>query len=686
MRLGPGEAVGREDPDPAAPVDAADPPTAREPAAWAAAVLLGLLLLVGLQRAFALVFVLNFTVAGPGPTLALVALVVSGLLYVAGVPWPHGPRLLHASVALATAGFLLSRTDAGLVAALGAFGFLLLSLPAFLVLVARLRARFAWAAAAAVLLHQAARSGLDSAPLSASAAGQSVAVAAAVAWGVAWILATAREAGSLAGHRGAATDTRDAWMHGRLAPWAPAVAYTYLFVQAFWLGSAAAVARWGPTPTLAVAWFGPLGLVAGAGLALAVRPDRLRAALASGGMLLAAALLVANVLAPLALFGVQIAAAWLLVVGLLGRPAPRGRTGIRAAAGRLAAVQTALVLLALLQASAANWAFMPFPLDALTRGLGPVHLFLLLAVLVGVLRAGALAAVARLASPGRGRPAPRSAPSRMRWSAAAAAVLLVLPAAFVTLHDARPGPGPDPDTVRVMTFNVHQYYPEQGARSSLAAVRDVIAAQRPHVVGLQESEGSRITSSNTDGVRWLGNELGMHHHSAPPGAAQQYGLAVLSVWPIRDAQVQPLPAQESVQRSVLVARLDAPGGPVRVAVTHLQTDAFPDDRMRQTQALVTHLEPLDDLVLLGDFNTEPGQPPHALLARRLTDAWPAAHPDRLDAGHTDPASAPVRRIDQVWVGADWAVLDAQVAGSDSASDHLAVVAQLRRAGSDPAQG
>lgn len=86
------------------------------------------------------------------------------------------------------------------------------------------------------------------------------------------------------------------------------------------------------------------------------------------------------------------------------------------------------------------------------------------------------------------------------------------------------------------------------------------------------------------------------------------------------------------------------------------------------------------VVLTGDFNTEPGTPPHALLTRTLTDVWTAA-PRRKGPAETFHAftGTPDRRIDWILTRGvrarrAWTV----PAGKRPpyASDHLPVIADL----------
>jgi endonuclease/exonuclease/phosphatase family metal-dependent hydrolase len=165
-----------------------------------------------------------------------------------------------------------------------------------------------------------------------------------------------------------------------------------------------------------------------------------------------------------------------------------------------------------------------------------------------------------------------------------------------------------------------------------------------------------------------------------------YGVALLSRWPIRRDTLVPLlvtapPGRttgDREQRGVLVAVVDAPGGPLAVLNTHL--DHTGDDvwRMQEIATVLqvsrTAVEPGMPVLIGGDLNARPESPVHEQLrGAGFGDAW-----EGCGAGDamTFPASAPDRRIDYLYVDGGTRCESARVLASD-ASDHRPLVFRLR---------
>ncbi len=232
----------------------------------------------------------------------------------------------------------------------------------------------------------------------------------------------------------------------------------------------------------------------------------------------------------------------------------------------------------------------------------------------------------------------------------------------------------------VLTYNIHGGIGLDG-RLDLERIAHVVESSGADVVALQEVDRHlREQSRFEDQPGWLASRLGMHVAYAacvdgePPhvGAPRaQYGTALLSRAPLAGATTTLLPCfAGSEQRGVLDATLELDGRAVRVLGTHLQWDDEAE-RVVQAEAVVAALDDRPTL-LLGDLNTTPGSPAHAVIEARLLDVWTQV--GRGD-GHTFTAEGPPRRIDYVWVGRGIRALAARVVESP-ASDHAALLVEL----------
>ncbi len=258
----------------------------------------------------------------------------------------------------------------------------------------------------------------------------------------------------------------------------------------------------------------------------------------------------------------------------------------------------------------------------------------------------------------------------------------------------RPAPGPDqpPIPVRLVTFNTHHGVGED-SKHDLARLAQVLAAADADVICLQEVDrhfGER--SEDVDQALLLSRALDMQLAWGPAideprdgdPDRRQYGNALLSRLPILVSDVHRLPGGGE-PRSALRTMLELDGGTLWVTNTHLSTGA-PARRAAQVAALADlHTDDMAAGVLVGDFNTRPEAPELAGLRGRFADAWELAD-DRddqsgwrfwqHDEGHTHPAHAPHRRIDQVWVSPGVTVPQARVLDAAGASDHLPLLVDL----------
>jgi endonuclease/exonuclease/phosphatase family metal-dependent hydrolase len=221
--------------------------------------------------------------------------------------------------------------------------------------------------------------------------------------------------------------------------------------------------------------------------------------------------------------------------------------------------------------------------------------------------------------------------------------------------------------VRLATFNVlHGRSPVDDRVDTerfAAAVRELDA----DVLALQEVDRDQPRSHGADLTAIAARAAGaVAHRFAPalsgdppqwrrstgdePPGTPQYGVALLSRHPVSAWQVVPLPALpgrlpmlfpgrrkpvlvRDEPRIAVVARVEAPEGPLTVASTHLSF--LPAWNAVQLRRLARSLPRDLPLVLMGDLNMG------TALARRATGLR------ALAAGLTFPAHAPAEQLDHL---------------------------------------
>lgn len=237
--------------------------------------------------------------------------------------------------------------------------------------------------------------------------------------------------------------------------------------------------------------------------------------------------------------------------------------------------------------------------------------------------------------------------------------------------------------LRVLVYNIHAGKDAQAA-DNLQRVAELIREARADLVLLQEVDRGTERSGRIDQPAVLTRLTGYHAAFGKTLDYQggEYGIAVLSRWPIMADTLVPLPVQPRQQRAggsyeprgLLHATVAAPGRVIHALNTHL--DPSPDDRYRiqEVAAVLRYahrLAPESALVVLGgDFNALPlSRVRKRVAAEQWRDAWNTCG---RGGGATFPASAPVIRIDYLFIRATLRCDSAQVIES-VASDHRPVL-------------
>lgn len=159
--------------------------------------------------------------------------------------------------------------------------------------------------------------------------------------------------------------------------------------------------------------------------------------------------------------------------------------------------------------------------------------------------------------------------------------------------------------IRVVTFNV---------KYARHVDRAIALLQRPGP--LRDADVLVMEEMDGPGVEQVARALGMNHVYVPsavhPAAKKDFGVAVLSPWPIGDAKKVPLPHQHRIRgtrRAAVAATVHLPSGPLRVVGVHLESPAGLGGRDRRDQARTVLAEAAawdGPVVIAGDFNGRGG--------------------------------------------------------------------------------
>ncbi|KQV55300.1 MULTISPECIES: endonuclease/exonuclease/phosphatase family protein [unclassified Caulobacter] len=242
-------------------------------------------------------------------------------------------------------------------------------------------------------------------------------------------------------------------------------------------------------------------------------------------------------------------------------------------------------------------------------------------------------------------------------------------------------------TLRLMTYNVHRCVGTD-RRLDVERVAEVIAAERPDVVALQELDVRRARTKGVDQAHRLAELLKMsfHFHPAMTVEEELYGDAILTALPERRIKAKGLPLYRRVPglepRGALWVEVEVGGTKVQIINTHL--GLVPQEQKRQAAAL---LGPdwmgadgwLAPGVVLGDFNATPYSATYRMLRTALRDAQAPSPTWPRPATATFPSSFPFMRIDHVFLtkGLETRGVSSPYDGrARVASDHLPLVVDL----------
>ena len=223
--------------------------------------------------------------------------------------------------------------------------------------------------------------------------------------------------------------------------------------------------------------------------------------------------------------------------------------------------------------------------------------------------------------------------------------------------------------VRVMVYNIHAGKDAAGV-DNLERVASLIRSTKCDLVLLQEVDRGTTRSGNVDQLAVLMRLTGLYGVFGKSLDYQggDYGIAILSRWPLSAERVVPLridPPQPRAGGSLepRVALIAETNG-LRIVNTHL--DASREDTWR-LQEVARLLESIDGAHLIGgDFNSVPDSTVQMnVRSAALRDAFAACG---TGEGLTYPAGTPVKRIDYLFLRGSAHCTAASVLETD-ASDH-----------------
>ncbi|MFX0174250.1 MAG: endonuclease/exonuclease/phosphatase family protein [Candidatus Hodarchaeota archaeon] len=609
------------------------------------------------ERFLTMIFVLNFSTEGPNVTIILLLFLMTGFIELA-LPWPHSQSLLTSCMLLVALMVLISFFPITIVATGGAILALIFITP---VIVSRMQIEhqlFFVAAVLGVVIQMITRTWLDTGSYYATILGAIFLLGWVVVGIVLWIFKVKDMTLNIESPQREFID---------ITP-----IFGFLIIQFLFMGFANVISTWFIRNYLLMSFSGILSLSIGAILVLERGSQIINYKYSLGWVFLylisLSDLLWFNIIPIISYFGAQLSACIIFYVGLN----KNSIRSIQVIGLRLILIQFFAIIILFLEVSASNWAFMPSFLEV-TRGQAATFIFI----------AGIFLPLTSLQINVTLSKLEQFQSIKNSIRIIFLLLIVIMMTGVISREFYIPDKEPDSNSLRIMTYNIHQYFSiAQTGQYNLEEVRDIIRESGADVIGIEESEGARITSSNMNGVQWLAHSLGMNYYYGPPTSAQIYGVSLLSRFPIVNSQWIALPAEESIERVAIITEIDTGtlAGIIPIIVTHFQISKYSEDRLAQAQKITELTRNLTTAIVMGDFNTRQDEtdPTYILLNSTYSDAWllaPGNDPSGGFTAYSDNGVA-IKRIDYIWLKGSWIVQECTNFGTPRDSDHRAVYASL----------
>ncbi len=237
-----------------------------------------------------------------------------------------------------------------------------------------------------------------------------------------------------------------------------------------------------------------------------------------------------------------------------------------------------------------------------------------------------------------------------------------------------------PTLIRVMAYNIHHANPpSKPGLIDIDAIAKAIKDQNPDLVALQEVDVNTKRSGKFNQAEEIARRLGMSFFFAKAidHEGGDYGIAILSKYPMTETKVSRLPTEASTKgepRVLATAKITLPDGRfIRFGSTHLDAQKEHINRELQIKEInrITADENLP-FIIAGDFNATPGSTVINLLDQSFTRSCQQCE-------FTIPVIKPNKTIDFIAFTpkSKFSVQSTTVIPERYASDHLPVLGVLQ---------
>jgi endonuclease/exonuclease/phosphatase family metal-dependent hydrolase len=252
-------------------------------------------------------------------------------------------------------------------------------------------------------------------------------------------------------------------------------------------------------------------------------------------------------------------------------------------------------------------------------------------------------------------------------------VVTIAAVTVALLLSPRPATPVPSSRLSVAGYNLYQGYDPAGQRSHQSQC-NLLKEIDADIIGLSETDTARIAGGNFDIVRYLAECLEMHAYDGPRSGAGTFGYALLSSYPIVNAETIHLfsgpgfPSVRDPERNSSGDQVALIRAQVRVGdqTFHIFVNHFDSQPPRpQPQGFAQLAAGLQNVIAIGDYNCEPGRECFAIISAVLEHC--------ADSG--DNLAVASGKIDHIFVSPDLHCSEYSYVDND-ASDHPVVTAEI----------
>ncbi len=234
----------------------------------------------------------------------------------------------------------------------------------------------------------------------------------------------------------------------------------------------------------------------------------------------------------------------------------------------------------------------------------------------------------------------------------------------------------------ILCYNIrHANPPSKPNEIDLQAIANVIKKQKPDIVALQEVDvHTNRSGPGINQAKELGRLTGMKSWFAKAidYDGGEYGVAILSKYPIENMKNTPLPTAEGTNgehRTLATAIVTLPRNKkILFACTHLDAQVNDTNRLLQINKIlkILKMETLP-VIIAGDFNATPSSKVIGTLDNYFTRTCISG------CQFTIPVIVPTKTIDYIAFApaSSFVIKDHKVIDEKYASDHLPVLSVLQ---------